>query len=89
MSKQTIGSQARMRVIPISDSLFAERSPEPVTDREALMECAEVLERIMRDNVLCGVGSMTWNKEGKMELPLYGCAEQALNHSKQRLEQHA
>lgn len=64
---------------------FDTERPVPTTDKEALVECVEVLERIMRDNLLCGAGSCRLNTEDKVELPLYGCARRALEHAKLRM----
>ena len=65
-------------------NLFADESPVPTTDAEALADCVAVLERIMRDNLLCGAGSIRM-VNGTIERPLYGCALRALNHAKARL----
>lgn len=65
-------------------SLFADESPVPQTDSAALSECVGVLERIMRDDLLCGAGSIRM-VDGQIERPLYGCARRALDHSKARL----
>jgi hypothetical protein len=67
-------------------SPFADEWPYPHNDRLALGECLEVLERIMRDDLLVGVGTMQRRDDGKIELPLYGCARRALEHAKLRME---
>jgi hypothetical protein len=67
-----------------STPLFADESPDPETDAQALQECVAVLERIMRDNLLCGVGNARL-VGGQIERPLYGCAHRAIDHAKARL----
>jgi len=67
-----------------STPLFADESPAPETDAQALCECVAVLERIMRDDLLCGAGSIRM-VNGTIERPLYGCARRALDHAKARL----
>jgi len=39
----------------------------------------------MRDNLLCGAGTIRVNADKQIELPLYGCAKRALDHAKQRM----
>ena len=67
-------------------SIFADKVPLPQSDREALAECVEVLERIMQDYLLCGAGAQRMRPDGKIERPLYGCAVRAINHAKERLK---
>ena len=64
---------------------FAKQWPEPSSDLDALKECAEVLSRLMRDDVVVGVTSGRVNDEGDIELPLYGCVKRALTHANLRL----
>jgi hypothetical protein len=79
----TAVAQAQLAAAP--GSPFAPEVPEPLTDRDALAECADVLERIMRDNLLCGTGTIRLRPDNKIELPLYGCARRALAHARQRM----
>lgn len=79
----TTGQTDAGAVVP-SDNLFADESPVPETDTAALAECVGVLDRIMRDDLLCGVGAARM-VNGQIERPLYGCARRALDHAKARL----
>ena len=71
-------------IIPVGHPLspFEAEATNPKTEKEALAECVSVLERIMRDGLLVGYRSCKVNKEGKIELPLFGRANQALKHAK-------
>lgn len=74
-------------VVPFGN-LFADESPVPQTDAQALAECVGVLDRIMRDDLLCGAGTIRL-VDGQIERPLYGCARRALDHAKARLANNA
>ena len=77
MKKQPAGN-------PVED-IFAKESAEPQSDLDVIRECIDVLERGIRDDVFI-LGQIHWNKNKKIERPLYGCAVRALEHAKGRLK---